>query len=266
MFHCWRPKSPCPSKGLKLLDFPIEPDVNWRFEYKYRLAYDHYLRVRSFILPYMKKDPFTDGPGGRRYIVRSLYFDTDKLDAFVEKLNGDQDRVKLRIRSYQSKAEKDMLLRVEFKARKGMAMEKHSTWVSLDAYRQFMDTWHWPDRSDPVLLEFERYVHLKGMRPKVLVEYEREGYLSRIDGLVRTTFDHHVKSAEAEDIFPNQAFFRKYYPGMVVFEIKCDKRQPFWLRKLVQEQGLKLIANSKFAQGIELSRSDVIRATWSSEY
>jgi hypothetical protein len=249
-----------------LLDSSIGQDVNWRFEYKYRLTYDHYLRVRSFILPYMKKDPFTAGPGARRYVVRSLYFDTDKLDAFVEKLNGDQDRVKLRIRSYQSDPENNMKLRVEFKSRKGMAMEKHSTWVSLDAYQQFMDTHHWTDHSDPVLSEFERYVHLKGMRPKVLVEYEREGYLSRIDRLVRTTFDHHVKSAQAEDLFPQNAIFRNFYPGMLVFEIKCDKRQPFWLRKLVQELGLKLAANSKFAQGVELSRQDVIRSTWSSEY
>jgi hypothetical protein len=249
-----------------LLDFPIGQDITWRFEYKYRLAYDHYLRVRSFILPYMKKDAYTAGPGKRRYIVRSLYFDTENLSAYVEKLNGDQDRVKLRIRAYHSEPRTDVPLRVELKVRKGMAMEKHSTWVSPEDYQQFMDTWHWPDKSDQVLSEFERYVHLKGLRPKVLVEYQREGYLSRVDRLVRVTFDHHVRSAYSDELFPEHAHFRSYYPGMVVFEIKCDKRQPTWLRRLVQDQELKLAANSKFAQGIELSRPDIVRATWSSEY
>jgi hypothetical protein len=249
-----------------LLDFPLGNEVTWRFEYKYRLTYDHYLRVRSFILPYMKKDAFTAGSGSRRYIVRSLYFDTDNLSAYVEKLNGDQDRVKLRIRAYQGILQPDMPLRVELKVRKGMAMEKHSTWITPDDYHKFMDTWHWPDRSDPVLSEFERYVHLKGLRPKVLVEYQREGYLSRVDQLVRVTFDHQVRSANAEDLFPERAFFRNYYPGTVVFEIKCDKRQPTWLRRLVLEQELKLAANSKFAQGVELSRPDIVRSTWSSEY
>lgn len=249
---------------MELADFPLGQDGSWRFEYKYRLTYNHYLRVRSAILPYMQKDPFTKGPGNRRYTVRSLYFDTSDLRAFVEKLNGDSDRVKLRLRAYQREARAEMLVRVELKARKGMAMEKHSTWASLEDYQRFMDSWHWPDVSDPVLSEFERYVHLKTLRPKVLVEYQREGYLSRIGGEVRVTFDHQVKSAWAETLFPDAPFFRKFYPGMVVFEIKCDKRQPFWLRRLVRDQELKLAANSKFAQGIEISRPDIVRSVWSS--
>ena len=247
-------------------DFPLDQDISWRFEYKYRLTYSEYLRLRSAILPYMKKDPFTAGPEHQRYVVRSLYFDSTDLRAYVEKINGDTDRVKLRVRAYQREMEPDMRVRMELKARKGMAMEKHSTWVNWIDFQCFIKNWHWPDPSDQVLSEFERYVHLKTLRPKVLVEYEREGYLTRVDGLVRVTFDHHVRSARSEKLFPQDPFFREYYPGTVVFEIKCDKRQPLWLRKLVQDHGLRLAANSKFAQGIEISRPDIVRATWSADY
>lgn len=246
-----------------MLKFPQGSENEWRFEYKYRLTYQHYLQVRGAILPFMRKDSFTGNPEQKRYTVRSLYFDSHDLRSYVEKINGDSDRVKLRIRAYQSSPRDDLPIRVELKARKGMAMEKHSAWASMQDYEYFMTTWHWPEANDPVLSEFERYVHLKMLRPKVLVEYQREGYLSRVSQEVRVTFDHHVHGARAKEIFPTNAFFRAYYPGLVVFEIKCDKRQPRWLRTLVQDQDLRLNANSKFAQGIEIAQPDIIRSTWS---
>ena len=57
--------------------------------------------------------------------------------------------------------------------------------------------------------------------------------------------------------------FRAHQRGVIIFEIKCDKSQPHWLRELVQTQGLRFIANSKFTQGIESSRPEVLRPSWS---
>ena len=99
----------------------------------------------------MKKDFYTlAGPGGR-YPVRSLYFDTDDLNNYEEKVNGDCDRVKLRIRSYSKTPPKGTNLRVELKARKGIAMEKHSTWIDHQAYLEFMACGHWRTRPDAIL-------------------------------------------------------------------------------------------------------------------
>ena len=178
-------------------------------------------------------------------------------------MNGDCDRVKLRIRAYNDNPSQAMQLRAELKARKGMAMEKHNSWVNYGAYEAFMASWHWPEQRDPVLDEFERYVHLKTQRPKIIVEYRREGYSPRGSEGVRVTFDHQVRSARAEVLFPEFPFFRKHHPGWVVFEIKCKKLQPPWLRELVQQQGLRITANSKYVQGIEVARPDLVWAWWS---
>lgn len=246
--------------------FPIIQDKNdnWRFEYKYRLTYQQYLCVRSAVLPFMKKDRYTLAGQGGRYPVRSLYFDTDDLSNYEEKINGDCDRVKLRIRSYSKTPQKGATLRVELKARKGMAMEKYSTWIDYRTYQQFMSTGHWPPQADAVLDEFERYVYLKAQQPKIIVEYQREGYLSRGREELRITFDHKVYSARASSLFPDHLFFRPHYPGYIVMEIKCDKQQPHWLRALVQDQALSLVPNSKYSQGIEVALPEVARLTWSS--
>ena len=241
-----------------------KPDLgNWRFEYKYRLSPQQYHQVKAAIRPFVQPDKFTSNAPQGRYLVRSLYYDTADMRAYQEKVNGDCDRTKLRIRTYASSPLKNSDYRVEMKTRKGMFSEKYSTFISPEFYESFLQSNHWPAISDPLLIEFERYVHLKTLLPLILIEYQREGYNARTQKGLRITFDHQVQSTKAKTLFPETPFFHKHYRGIVIFEIKCDKSQPGWLLKLVQSQGLRIVANSKFTQGLELSRPELVRPEWS---
>lgn len=231
---------------------------DWRFEYKYRLTYPCYLQIRSYILPSMRMDEYSRAAPRNRYMVRSLYLDSDTFTNYVEKVHGDSDRVKLRIRTYSASPSGNSPLRVEFKARRGIAVEKHSTWITLEDYRIFAEKKHWPDSSEPILVEFERYVHLKTLRPKIIVEYMREGYRARSGENLRITFDHQVRSAHADTLFPRDPFFRAHHPGKIVLEVKCDEVQPAWLGRMVTQFGLRPCTNSKYIQGINASRVDVV--------
>jgi len=243
---------------------PLFPDIgNWRFEYKYRLHPHQYHQVRAAIRPFMKADAYTRSAPQGRYLVRSLYFDSADFRSYQEKVNGDCDRTKLRIRTYSRSLQENPDIRVEMKARKGMSMEKHSTFISPADYERFMRDNHWPVLEDPLLIEFERYVRLKTLVPLVLVEYRREGFSARAQQGLRITFDHQVQSARAASLFPPAPIFRAHQRGMVILEIKCNKSQPHWLRQMVQTQGLRIVANSKFTQGIEVSRPETVRPAWS---
>lgn len=243
---------------------PELPDSgNWRFEYKYRLYPSQYHQVRAAIRPFMRLDKFTSIAPKRHYLVRSLYFDSADLRAYQEKVNGDCDRTKLRIRTYARSLQENPDIRVEMKARKGMSMEKHSTFISPAYYQKFMQSNHWPVLDDPLLIEFERYVHLKTLLPIVLVEYRREGFSARAQQGLRITFDHQVQSSKATTLFPLAPVFRAHQRGIIIFEIKCNKSQPHWLRQLVQTQGLRIAANSKFTQGVEISRPEIVQPSWS---
>ena len=246
---------------------PLLPDIpdnnNWRFEYKYRLYPQQYHQVRAAIRPFMRLDTFTSNAPQGRYLVRSLYFDSADLRAYQEKVNGDCDRTKLRIRTYARNLQENPDIRVEMKARKGMSMEKHGSFISPAYYQRFMQSNHWPALDDPLLVEFERYIHLKTLVPLVLVEYRREGFSARAQQGLRITFDHQVQSAKARTLFPVAPVFRAHQRGVIILEIKCDKSQPHWLRELVQVQGLRFVANSKFTQGIEVVRPELVRPSWS---
>jgi hypothetical protein len=236
---------------------------DWRFEYKYRLSAQQYYQVRSAFSPYVRRDEYTLRRENKRYTVRSIYFDTPDLRALQEKINGDCDRTKLRIRTYASTEEAGSDIRVELKARKGITVEKRNTFITIDMYHAFMQTRHWPETADPVLIEFERYIHLKNLKPIILIEYLREGYVASTQKDLRITFDHNVRSAASSALFPCDPFFRSIHRNMVTFEIKCNKSQPAWLLDMVKQQGLRIVANSKFAQGVQISRPEIVVPSWS---
>ncbi len=228
-----------------------------RFELKYRLSYVEYLMVRHAILIYMKKDKYTQGKGDKGYYVRSLYFDSDDYRAYHEKMSGDSQRLKLRIRTYNSSEELSPKVRAEIKMRKGNLVLKRSSFVSIEGLKNFLRSRSFNDDQDQVLIEFEKNARAKILLPKVLIEYYREGYESRLESGLRITFDHRVKSAHSKELFPRNPFFREHNRGFVIMEAKFNDSLPRWMRDLVHSHGLKIIANSKFAQGIQLSRKDL---------
>jgi len=248
-----------PEKRVQVLD-----EGNWRFEYKYRLPVQQYLQVRNYIKPFMEIDEYTHRAPGKKYLVRSIYYDSIFLDAFNEKVDGNSDRIKFRIRTYSETLNEGQVLRAEMKVRKGAITEKHGSFISNHEYQAFIDNKHWPDLRDPVLAEFERYVHLKTLNPMLLTQYLREGFRSRSREEIRITFDHQVKSAHSSDLFPQSPAFHEHHHGLIVLEIKCIKQQPDWLRQLVQQHGLRIMANSKFVQGMMAAFPAMVTPSWSS--
>ncbi|MCC5929267.1 MAG: polyphosphate polymerase domain-containing protein [Cyclobacteriaceae bacterium] len=231
--------------------------VNTRFELKYRIQYHIYLRMRNALMAYMKKDKYTRASQDKGYLVRSLYYDTHQYRSYHEKMSGDNERVKFRIRTYSHQLQENTRIRVELKGRKSGLVIKKSCVVSPDEYLHFIKTGHWISANEPVLTEFERYLYLQDLQPKIITQYYREGYETRINSDVRITFDHDVRSAHAESLFPEHAFYKEHNHNSVVLEIKFSDDPPKWVTRLSHQYGLRVVANSKFTQGIQIARKDL---------
>lgn len=232
-------------------------DNHWRFENKYRISKDSYHAIRNALTPHMRPDVYTSLSGRDGYFVRSLYFETFHHFIYAQKMAGDSDRVKYRLRSYSADAGSCSKVRVEMKVRRGESLSKYHTFVDYAQYTRFMETRDWGGAMDDTLEEFSRGMYLFCLRPSVLVDYEREGYESRYRDGVRVTFDHAVRSTHANTLFPDPLpFSRVHHSGEIVLEIKYQVAPPLWLRDIVQRYGLRLVANSKFTQGIEVGRRE----------
>ncbi len=241
------PKVERPHNGT---DVPVRTDTQ-RFELKYRLDLLTYHRLRCALRPATRHDEFSMRGCNNRYFVRSLYFDTYDYLAYEEKVTGVANRIKCRIRSYWPERDNAAFLKVELKTRVGNLVGKFTERVTLQDYDYFLKRRLWINEPGPVAQEFCRLVLLKDLRPKVLVDYEREALLPLDSSDVRITFDHALRFAIAEDVFPCQAFYQTARPQSIVMEIKTRRDRPRWLERLAETYELTTVPNSKYTWSIE---------------
>ena len=234
-----------------------------RFERKYRCNYSQYFSLKNALYPYLQQDYYTQNAPNNKYLVRSLYFDTREYQIFFEKIGGNSNRIKYRIRTYGDSHKENPDVRVEMKLRQANLTLKYGAFITASECQSFLATRHWSSLEDPILHEFERQIHLLDLLPKTLVEYRREGYQTRDGEGTRITFDHQIKSAHSQNLFPKQVFWQAHHEQMIVLEIKHENPIPHWLNKIIRFNGLKLIANSKFALGVQISQPDIISPFWS---
>ena len=241
----------------------FELNTNLRYESKFRIDLHQYYKIKNSLYPYVKMDYFTKKAPNNKYHVRSLYFDSYDYHIYFEKIGGNCDRIKFRIRTYSDVIADMSDIRVEMKLRRGDLTEKHGEYTDIENCQHFLQTRHWLNDNHPVLMEFERQVLLRDLHPKLLVEYSREGW-EALDGEdIRITFDHRISSAPSRKLFPESLLWHTHYEQGIVLEIKHRGNLPYWLSKLIKEHNLKLVANSKFSQGIESSQPDIIVPAWS---
>lgn len=228
-----------------------------RFERKYILDLEQYYRIRNAIVPLADRDPYATRGGGA-YLVRSIYFDTRDYRAWYEKEDGDYSRIKLRIRSYTDTRHDCDVVSVEIKTKRGNAMEKYSTFVPYEEYQEFERTGWWPSHDNEIVAEFERLRRVRQLVPICLVQYAREGFVPKDRSAVRITIDHNVVSARARSLFPRKPILQLHRPRRSILEVKTLKGEPGWLTALVREHTVKMTSNSKYWQGIEIIRPNMV--------
>ncbi len=228
-----------------------------RLELKYQINVFDYFRLKNRLACYADPDQYSQKSQEKRYLVRSLYYDTFDYRAYVEKITGEPYRIKLRVRSYYPQRTQAPFVNVELKARWNNFITKYSTRVPLKEFDHFHKTGSWLHYSSPVLIEFERLIRLRNLAPKVLVEYEREAYVAKDHSGVRLTFDHGLRFASVNELYPEGIFLRKKNPYMVIFEIKIKNQSTHWLERIIEEYGLKVVPNSKYTLGIEQTQQAI---------
>ncbi len=229
-----------------------------RFEYKYIVAPSDYYAVKHALRPFIEQDPHTVIAPEHKYLVRSVYFDTFDLRAFHEREDGQYGRIKLRLRAYATTPEAADSVSVELKTKQGTPMKKYSEQVPLSDYETFLRTGSFPSGVSSVVDEFERLRHTRVLMPQIIVQYRREGYQARLEDDLRITFDHGVSSARAKTLFDHNLSFKLHRPKNVILEIKCPMNRPDWLKRIVKTYDLKAITNSKYVQGIEVVRPNMV--------
>ena len=151
-----------------------------RQEYKFLIADKYLNKIQSCLKPYVRLDPHTRNRIKHEYVVRSIYLDTTSLHFYHEKLAGLKQRKKIRIRTYN-----------EFESSSRVFLEikrKHENYINKSrAQIRYMDLEIFFNAIEPEQYVINRnserscnqflyYINAQGLKPTVLVVYNRSAY------------------------------------------------------------------------------------------
>lgn len=220
-----------------------------RNEIKYLLDLNQYHWFRDRCKLLFSND--THNQEGDSYPVLSAYFDTHDLKFLNQKINGEFDHNKIRLRVYANSLLESSFGFIEAKNKKNQEQNK----IRI------------PINYHPKLLSHEEWVHIphKGI-DEILslgcniyhalnIYYEREAYewSYGVEGPVRINFDKNLTVLPKSQLFVNYDILETYRiipEDQVILEVKTPSgRIPDFIRKDLRSLGLEQQRISKYAEG-----------------
>lgn len=223
----------------------------FRNEWKYLISPGDKAVICSRLQSVLKLDKHAKNGG---YMIRSLYFDDVWNSAYEEKEAGILMRKKYRIRIYDCS---DKVIRLERKKKFGSYIFKEDAPLTREEFGRILagDYGFLLHSAYPLCREFyiECVSHM--MRPRVIVDYEREPWISE-EGTVRVTFDQDVRAAVGSfDIFDRSLpALPVLETGKLVMEVKFTEFLPQIVREIVPPSGSEFVAVSKYVLCYEKTR------------
>ena len=216
----------------------------YRHELKYSINKPDYVLLQKRFAPAISYDPNVDSNG--EYWIRSLYFDDYWDTAYEEKDMGVQLRRKYRIRVYNCLDSKIML---ERKNKVGSYINKQAAPMTRAQTDAVLGGDYSCLRNSPhkLLQEFYFECIARVMRPRVIVDYDREPFVMNT-GDVRITFDKHVRAGMGDfDLFDRFLPTVEVLPAnQMIMEVKYTEFLPALVRRLLPPRSSILVAASKY--------------------
>lgn len=222
-----------------------EKTEKYRHEMKYPIDRQQLETLKMRLLAVISLDSHVGSQG--YYEIRSLYFDDIENQCYYENENGTDPREKFRIRIYNGSAER---IRLELKQKKNGKTLKKSCPLTREQCQGLVHggMLSWQEAKDhPLLRKFYLWQNLRGLSPKVIVEYDRIPYVCP-DGNVRITLDMNIRGSDRTEEFMKEKIMARpvMATGQHLLEVKYDEFLPDYINHSIQMRGLRQTAFSKY--------------------
>ncbi len=224
-----------------------------RFEHKYLIEYDDYLKIKDRLNKVLKLD--ANSVGGKGYHIRSLYFDDIYESALMDKSAGISNRKKYRIRIYNHS---DKVIKLEIKRKYQDFTNKISTTINKDDYGKIYrgDVADFVERDNEVMSDYYYQIRNNILKPKVIVDYYREAYVLPYNQ-IRITFDRNLSAASPQyNIFTDDVFSKHLSDEYSrIIEIKYNNFLPDFVKRVFEPFSMTRLSVSKYV----LCREELIK-------
>ncbi|NUQ76323.1 MAG: polyphosphate polymerase domain-containing protein [Polyangiaceae bacterium] len=230
-----------------------------RYEYKYLIPERLVPAIRAAARTTCRLDEHAKAGGS--YAIRSLYLDTDRYHLYWANEREQRDRFKARIRTYPGKPAPVFF---EIKRRVGDVIVKTRAAVPEPVWVQGLadpSSISLPPHAKKGLERFYMLAQTYHLKPRVLVEYDREAYVSVVDNYARLTFDRRIvcQAKDAFDLTASPSRWRAVdHPAktqtpepVCVLELKFERVPPRWMVDLVKRLELVRLSFSKYCYSVD---------------
>lgn len=216
----------------------------FRHELKYLITPGDAQILKQRLGVLLSRDENVDESGV--YKVRSVYFDDYNNSAYEEKLMGVSSRKKYRIRVYN---DSDKTIHLERKIKRGSYVSKQHAILTREQAQMIIngECLFLLENQQQLCREFYYECITKILRPRVMVDYEREPYICVL-GDVRITFDTDVRAALLKlDLFDAKLpALNVLDSGQIIMEVKYTEFLPALIRKILPQRTSQMLAVSKY--------------------
>ena len=218
---------------------------NFRHEYKYLVSETALKMLEMRLKGIMKRDIHAGESG--KYLIRSVYFDDIYDTSFRENADGMDRHEKYRIRAYNGDPS---FISLEMKIKERGKTKKLSETIDKDLYRYLC---FGEGKTDLIssMGNLSRKImtcrKTRGLKPKIIVQYEREPYIMDA-GNVRVTFDRYISaSTHIDRMFEKNTYAFPVMPeGIHLLEVKWDDFLPGVIRDAISNDKLRHTSFSKY--------------------
>ena len=216
-----------------------------RKENKYDIGLIETASMKRRLGIYMEPDSHNGEMG---YLVRSLYFDTLYDTDFEEKVDGYDERQKIRLRVYSADAK---TAKLEVKEKNDALQRKRS--LSLErseAVQMINGDYHFLLQREEALAHWlYTFLNVHCYRPKCVVEYDRYAYILEHND-TRITFDRNLRASESNiNIFDKDlTLYPVAAPGAVTMEVKYTGFLMTYLKNELNHCDKIQVSNSKYCR------------------
>lgn len=215
----------------------------YRAENKYALSDMDFFVLKRRMAAILPMD--RSSTGNTAYKISSLYFD-DIYDTHLrDTVDGNPIRKKFRIRIYNDSLD---VIKLEVKYKCYNRIKKISAPISLENMKSLVNGIS-VDGDYPVenpLTEFNMAIKLYGLRPKIIVTYDRTAFIYG-PGNVRITFDENLRWNSVPSMFGNPELIYNFPENRnFILEVKYDAFLPRFIAQALEINTMWQTAFSKY--------------------
>ena len=216
-----------------------------RKELKYMIGTEEVYYYKDRLEKIMDADPHNRDGG---YTIRSLYFDTLNDKDYYEKLDGVDNRKKIRIRIYDGSTD---VIKLELKSKdsdfqrkRSLSLSKEEADMMIDGDYEFL-----LDRPESFAHGMFSLLTTKGYRPKCIVEYDRLAFMNEVND-IRLTFDMRLRGLEdPQEFFTARTdTYQVCDPSQTTLEVKYNGFLFTYIKDTLDIVNRPRISNSKYVR------------------